>query len=341
MDTIREDVDDTNTGSLNSDDATDAFLNRWTDPEEASEGEDGANSKSEDETKTDEEEIENVDEDTDEGAEEDPDDSESEDSKEDKPLKFVEDEDMAIKYTVDGEEKTATIKDLKRLAGQESALTRKSQEVATQRKAADERGAQHLAGLTKLLDRAEEKYKPYAEIDFLVASTQMPKEDFQAVREAALEAYGDVKFLTEELGGFMQELENKRVTAFNEGAKECIAALSDPEKGIPGWGQPMYDELRSYAVKGGMSQEVINQITDPAVFKLLHKAMQYDKIKTVSTKKKATAPKKVLKQKGSIASTKKGTSDEGKSAFAALRAKGDRESAANAFMSRWTSDSDD
>ena len=90
-----------------------------------------------------------------------------------------------------------------------------------------------------------------------------------------------------------------------------------------------------------MSPVVVNRITDPAALKALHKAMAYDKIKAVATTKKATAPKKVLSSTANSqhsVTTKSGPSV--KTAMATLRSKGDRESAANAFLANWASGDD-
>jgi hypothetical protein len=338
MTTIQQDVDDTNNITpLSVEEGMDAFLNRWKDPAEVSKDDEEANSESEKETVTDEEdtqESEATEEEveTEEETEEDPD-------ADKKEVKFVEDEEAHVKFTVDGEERTVSVKDLKRLAGQEASLTRKSQEVAEARRIADENSKVHLVGLQKMLERAEARYKPYSELDFAQLASKLSDEDYQAVKEEAVKAYEDVKFLTEELGGFMQDLEKKRVATFQEQAKECIKVLSDPKTGIEGWGEPLYNEIRDYATKSGMSKELVNSITDPNIFKILHKAMKFDSIKKISTVKKAAAPKKVIKQKGALQSKK--ISDKGSSAIARLKQTGDRESAAEAFMARWGDSSDE
>lgn len=59
-----------------------------------------------------------------------------------------------FKVTVDGEEREFSLGQLKRLAGQEAALTRKSQEVAETRKTLDNQNAALLARSAKALERA-------------------------------------------------------------------------------------------------------------------------------------------------------------------------------------------
>jgi len=121
-------------------DAADAILQRWTDGEIPSEDDETLEATDEalveetdedlSETFDDEEDYEEV-EDTD----EDPDDYESDD--EDEPEAEEEEaqaelelsEDTLVEIQVDGQTKQASIKDLKRLYGQEASLTRKSQKL--------------------------------------------------------------------------------------------------------------------------------------------------------------------------------------------------------------------
>lgn len=337
MNSIREDENE-NT-ELDVDSATSAFLKRWEDPEKASKDDKGAKVE-DDETIVDETDTTDDDaDDQDQEDSEDPDadDEDGEDTKPTKAAKVAED-DAEVSYTVDGVEHKASVKDLKRLAGQEAALTRKSQEVSAKTKEVEDTKALHITALNTLVTRAEEAYKPFAEIDWLVASKEMSQEDFAAVRAEAQSAYANYKFLTEELGGQMQAAADSSAQAFQVKSAECITALTDPTTGIKDWGEPLYNEVRDYAVKSGLPSQVFNQITDPAAIKLIHKAMSYDKIKAVATTKKATSAKKVLVSSGNSTTVKHTPSE--KSAMGKLRSSGRTEDAANVFLSRWESQAD-
>lgn len=324
-------------GALTPGDAEDAFLNRWkSDAEEPSDNDEGATETDDDlETVEESEEDDQTEEETDEDSE----DPES-DEADLKKAKVVEDDDALVKIKVGDEELQASIKDLKRLYGQEAALTKKSQEVAMKRKEVEETGAKHLVGLQKLYERAMERYKPYAEVDMLVASKSLSNEEFAALRQEAGRAYEDVQFLQAELDGFVQSLESQRQTMIREQAKTAIEVLKDPESGIPNWSQETYDDIRNYAIRNGMSKDIVNQIVDPVIIKTLWKAMKYDNGKTVATVKKAKAPKKVLKSKVS-SETQRFTKTDGQKAISKLRSTGSRDDAANAFLSRWGVDSGD
>lgn len=79
-----------------------------------------------------------------------------------------------------------------------------------------------------------------------------------------------------------------------EQARECVQVL---QRDIPGWGKELYSNLMGFAVENGMPEEVISGTVDPSVFKLLHKAYQFDKGKAVAKAKitRMGTPKKVVK----------------------------------------------
>lgn len=128
------------------DDAAEAILGMWEDAEELSEEDQEAEVEATDETEVaDAEEDENEedlesDEDDEDPEDEDTEEDDEETSEEDEEQEVqVLDEESLVEIVVDGETKQASVKDLKRLYGQEASLTRKSQEMASQRKLADDR----------------------------------------------------------------------------------------------------------------------------------------------------------------------------------------------------------
>lgn len=344
MATIQKDVEITKIeGPLSMSDAENAFLSRWNldaeeepskDDEGATDSEDTPEAVEEPEENDQTEEVEEEDEDQQEESEEsDDDDDKAED-------KFVDDDNVKVKVKVGDEELAVSVKDLKRLYGQEASLTKKSQEVAQKRKEVEEQGTYHLVGLQKLYEKAVERYKPYAEIDMLVASKQMDTEELSILRQEAAKAYEDVRFMESELRQFASNVERQRSAAMVEQAKLANEALKDPEKGIPNWSQETYKQVYDYAVANGMPAQVMNQIIDPFMIKAIWKSMNYDKGKQVATVKKTKAPTKVLKSKTNPESSKF-ASDKASNAMNKLRTSGSRDDAANAFLSRWNVDSDE
>lgn len=336
-------------------DAADAILERWTDGEDLS-GDDeeleatddsyvGETDEELSDTLDDEEDLEEV-----EDTEEDPDTDELED--EDEPETDEEDDetevelsdDTLVEIQVDGEAKQASLKDLKRLYGQEASLTRKSQETAAKRKEAEEALAKADISYRKLLERAEARMKPYAEVDMLVASRQMSTEDFAALRREAQEAEKDLKFLREEADAFYKDAQAQQQKQVQEAAQNCVKVLSEQ---LPDWGDELYNNIRTYAVSQGLPQEQVDQYVDPAVIMILNKARLYDQTKASAQTKKAKA--KVIKTKEGtrkVLKTKKAPRSDAdlkvqrqKKAQERLRSNasrsGDLEDIADALMARW------
>lgn len=291
--------------ALTLDDAAEAILGNWEDPETVSEEEQEATDETTSETEV-EESVETEDEtedlETDED-DEDPEEEESEDTEDDQEESEEQDEedevvafddDTLVEISVDGESKQASIKDLKRLYGQEASLTRKSQETASQRKMADEQLQKADASLQAMISRAQERFKPYSEVDMLVASKNMSAEDFTQLRAEAKQAEDDLKFLTEEADGFYGYVKQQQSQAMQDQAKECVKVL---QREIPDWNNSMYNDIRQYAITNGLPEEAVNQYVDPNVIMLLNKARMFDQTTKVATVKKAKAAKKVLRTK--------------------------------------------
>lgn len=104
-----------------------------------------------------------------------------------------------------------------------------------------------------------------------------------------------------------ESLEAERATKeaddFKEKAREAGVILA---RDIPGWNNDMYQNLMLYAVENGANAEEIANSVDPTIFKILHKAMQYDKGKqTVKAKVKRVggSPTKVAKPSAKVTST--------------------------------------
>lgn len=350
MNNVQQDTSNTEEQlPLSVDDAADAILARWeqqdadeskpSEPDETEatadieetddveEFEEAEEALEEDETETDREEDDTEDDDQD--SEED----EGEDEADEDEATTVPD-DTEVEVVVNGETKSVSISALKRLYGQEASLTQKSQRVAEQRKVLDDAiGKNHLA-FQKMLEKANERYKPYGEVDMLVASKAMETEDFAALRKEAEEAYNDLKFLNEEADAFYTDLKNQQQAQLQEAAKECVRVL---EEEVPDWNNKLYNDIRAYAVQQGLPEEEVNQYVDPKVIQLLNKARLYDAGKKVATKKKkAATTKKTLRTRKAPESDKQRKQNKVAEAKARLKNGGnDFDDIAEALLSRW------
>ena len=336
--------------------STDEFYRRLTntDATEPSENEGDTNEDTDDSEETEDasdespEETEETEEsDTEDTEETESDDTDTEDDEEEeappkdtkgKKPTVIESDDAVVKLKVDGQVVEASIKDLKRLYGQEASLTRKSQEAAQIKQRAEESGQKYVAGLENLLNRAREQATPYANINFL-ALTKDPNvssEELSALSDAANKAFENVRYLESELDGVVKKATEERQQQLMVAAREAIKVLSDPKTGIPGWNEQLYNDIRRFAVAEGMNEQVVNEMVDPTAFKILHMAMQYQKGKQAVTKTKKVdkTPKKIIK--GTPEETiKKSKVEPKKSAMKRLYDTGNLEDAADAFLARW------
>ena len=338
--------------ALDIDDAADAILGRWDDGESLSEPDDtDATPEDLDETEDDVGELDDDEnDDEDEDSLEDPDEDESADTdEEDDEEDEDEDEgsleasdDQLVEIQVGDDTQKVSVKDLKRLYGQEASLTKKSQDLAAQRKASDESLAHANLSYQKLMERAEARYKPYADIDMLVASQQMDSETFAQLRLDARQAEEDLTFLKEESGQLVVQAQQQNVQQTKEAAAECVKVL---EEQLPDWGNELYSEIRSYAVQSGLPKDQVDQYTDPQVIMLLNKARLYDKSKLSAEGKKAKAKvtksksgkNRVLSSKKSPPSSKAIKAKNKQQALSTLSGAKDLDDIADVLMSRWES----
>lgn len=322
---------------LEMDTVEDAILARWEDPAEEQVSEDEEEDApliTDEETDGDLEYEEAEDSEEDEEEElEDQDTEEEADEEEDTEEEVVIDDDAEVEILIDGEVRLASVKDLKRLYGQEQSLTRKSQEVAQQRKEANDVIQKSNVIFDKLIEKAQERYKPYQDVDMLMASKSMTTEDFALLRKEAQDAQDNLKFLTEEADAFYQDIQAQQQKQLQEAAKQCVEVLQEQ---IPEWSNELYNDIRTYAVSQGLQEDAVNTYVDPAVIQILHKARLYDQGKKVATvKKKQAVQKKVLRSKKAPQNEANKRKQASVKQRDKLRSSKDIDDVADIIMSRW------
>ena len=328
--------------ALNTDDVPDAILARWEDADADQSSDDGeeASQPVEQEETIDEVDLTEIDE-TEEDTEDDEteleqDETDTEDTDKDSEedaLQLAGDDDV-VEITVDGKVVQHSVGALKRLAGQEASLTRKSQETASKRKEADDAINKNHTVFQSLLAKAEEKYKPYSEVDMLLASKTMEADDFALLRKEAQDAGNELKFLQEEADKFYQDVQAQNQKAMQDAAKEAVEVLQND---IPDWSNDLYNDIRAYAIEQGMDEATVNTIVDPTAIKILHKARLFDQGKQVATvKKKTAAKKKVLRSTKAPEGDRVAKARRMKKAQEKLSMRGsDTEDIADLLLSRW------
>lgn len=339
MTTPTEGVNDT---GFSRDEASNAFLSQWADAEKLSDtGKGGTPNDIPEDDEDDATDLdlfgdEDSDDATDESNEAPSDQSDADDDSDDAPEAT---DDHKVSVTVDGETKTVSVKELKRLFGQEAALTRKSQEVANARKAAEQDGERFIVATQRLIEKAQARFAPFENIDWLVAQQRLTPDEFSALRTEAREAYEEIQFLNNETESVLSQVQTVKQAERAEAAKEAIKVL---ERDIPGWNREVYSKVCNYAVENGMEANVVSNIIEPSALKLLHKAMRFDELKAKAKQKKTVAkgsPKRVVKSSNQPTG-RIGKNNTGNDALVQLRRSGSRDDAANAFLARWSSDND-
>ena len=318
-------------------DVEDAILKRWEAVDEDQPAENSDEATSEEVTETDDlDEIENEELLDDGESQEDPVQEETEDEDDAEESLELTDESL-VEISVDGETKQASLKDLKRLYGQEASLTKKSQETSARRKEADEALERTSLHYNKMLERAEKQWEPYSKVDMLIAAKQMSDDDFAQLRNEARVAEDNLKFLKEESNSFYDSFKQDQAKQQQMQAQECIKVLSAD---VPDWSNELYNSIRTYAVSQGFQQDQVDQYVDPSVIKILNKARLYDQSKkTAATKKVAKPPVKVLRSKKAPASSQDAKQAKTSAAMKRMREgsqlSGNLDDIAEVLLSRW------
>jgi hypothetical protein len=329
------------------DDIVNAFLADPEGDEDASKRKPSDKGADEDEGKTSEDKDEqanedevNDDQDPEETPGEDDEDDESEGTEDKtKEKKFADDSDETyVKVKVGDEEHEVPVKDLKRLWGQEAALTRNSQEVAEQRKTVEADRAKNIAAYDVMLKRTTERADAYRALPWtqLLKDPEVPADQLTALQAEAQKAYDEEAFIKNELDGFMKKVTEDQRTERVKAAKTCITSLTNPESPtyIKGWSNALYNDIRSFGTEMGIDKDTVNSLTDPGAFKILHMAMQFHRgAAKVVTRKVNKTPTRIVKNSASApAARSTAKTVTTKTAVAKAKKSGSMEDAANAFL---------
>lgn len=292
---------------MDLEDAIEAFMKGTPDEATLSEDQEG---DAEAEEAEEEEDIE-----TEEGdeSENDPDEAGDDEGEEDEPSKpaKVADDEAEVTITVEGKEHRVSVKDLKRLYGQEAALTQKSQALSGMRRTVEAQGLYLAQVLDTRYKAAQAKAAKYKDVDLFRASRELEPEEFDALRAAKENAESELAALEREGQEFVQRAQQTRQQLLREQAKESLKVIT---KAIPEWNDEVYGKVRSYAISQGMDADMVNEVVDAGAIVMMHKAMKFDEAqakKATVTKKVAKAPTKVLKKSAEV--------DRGSSKVKAIR----------------------
>lgn len=338
-----------NTEADGLDDAASAFLASF----EVEETDDDASKKKPSTEKTgknteaEHSETEETEETSDESPEGDTDDEETEktgdedDTGKAPEKKYVDNDDVFFKVKVGEEELEVSAKDLKRLYGQEAALTRRSQEVADQRKAVETEQQRYVTAIDTLVKQATAKAEEYRNINW-IALAKVPgvtDEQIAQLQDDAKKAFDNEKFLKSELDGVVQEASKKVQADVVARAQATVKTLGDQASPlyIDGWNQQTYKDIVGFIKNTmGVPAELADNLVDAPLIKIAHMAMMFSKgaSKVVVTKKTDKTPKKIVKTSNAPASRPAPKPEAVKKAAEKLSRTGSVDDAAELFLAR-------
>ena len=297
--TTTPEVGSGNDSPITIDDATSAFEGMLSAPEDSNEQPTEKEEDTQEEAEVEETEEEDVEfeaEEADDDTEESEDDSEIEDEE-------VVEEEQTFTIKAAGEEKEVTLDELKKSYQLGSDYTKKTQEVAEQRKVIEQE-AKAIIEARKVRDDYAQRLQAVEE--FLVGSNDSP-EDLAAMKENDPIGYAvKVAEMTEKKEQ-LQQVQSERERL----AQEQNAVRSDemqkfvaqeaqkltqslPEFSDKAKGEQIRNEIRNYGKKVGFTDDELSQVYDSRHVLVLHKAAQWDKLQASKSgvkKKVAKAPK--------------------------------------------------
>jgi hypothetical protein len=243
-------------------------------------------------------------------------------------------DDDEVEWGADDAKVKAKMRDLKESYAQKAKYEADSVKFAETRARVENDGQRATVALNKMLEKAQARWQPYSELDFLVLAQQLDPESLAAIRKDAVEALNDVKFLTSELDGTVKARQQASQQQYQAAIQASVKELSDPTTGIPGFGKDLYEQIVQHTHKTtGTSPEQLRTIIAPWAVKMMHKAMLYDKAAskvTVQATKVVHRPTKVLTGTGKTPPAAAG--DAKTRTMNALRKSGTQDAAADAFL---------
>ena len=226
-----------------------------------------------------------------------------EESEVEEPEEVEEEQTFTIKAA--GEEKEVTLDELKKSYQLGSDYTKKTQEVAEQRKVIEQE-AKAIIEARKVRDDYSQKLQAVEQ--FLIGQNDSP-EDLSAMKENDPIGYAvKVAEMTEKKEQLQAVQAEKNRLAQEQQAdnqaqmqkfvqqEQIKLAESLPEFSDKTKGEHIRNDIRSYGKKIGFTDEELSQVYDSRHVLVLHKAAQYDKLmagKAGVKKKVAKAPKTV------------------------------------------------
>jgi len=250
-------------------------------------------------------------------------------------------EESSYTIKVGGEEYEVDLDELKAGYQRQSDYTRKSQEVAEQRKANEAIQAERLKleqerqmyanGLQMLREQQQSKLQEFKDVDWENLKEEDPyaymlkKDEYRDAQEKARNATQQQKIVQQQQQA--QEAQARATFVQDQYSKltEALPEWSDENSTVK-------EDIRKFAISSGYAPEEVDQLADHRSVLILKKAMEFDKL-TNKVKPKKKAVKKVPKvQKSGRGKVKsESVTEAAKKKRARLRKSGHQNDAASVF----------
>ena len=202
---------------------------------------------------------------------------------------------------VDGNDVEVTLDELQAGYSRQADYTRKSQVLAEQRKKADEELAatqqerQHyLSQLEQFNTQADSKIKELSSTDWTKLKEEDPTE-YMLKRDQYRELQDNKRMVEDEQKNLQLKSQQEHEAKWQEelSKQQNIMAQRLPEWVDPDKGPKLKQNIKSFAVKKGFTEQEVNSLIDARSVDVLHKAMLYENLLAakISNKKTKVVPK--------------------------------------------------
>ena len=245
---------------------------------------------------------------------------------------------------VDGKDVEVTLDELQAGYSRQADYTRKSQVLAEQRKKADEELAatqqerQHyLSQLEQFNTQADSKIKELSSTDWTKLKEEDPTE-YMLKRDQYRELQDNKRMVEDEQQNLQLKSQQENQAKWQEelGRQQEIMVQRLPEWTDPDKGPKLKQNIKSFAVKKGFTEQEVSSLIDARSVDVLHKAMLYENLLAakISGKKTKVVPK--VTRPGSPASKGEISGDKVKAQRARLKRSGHLNDASSLIESLMT-----
>ena len=246
-------------------------------------------------------------------------------------------------YTVkiDGKDTEVTEDELLSGYSRQADYTRKSQVLAEQRKKMDEELAatqqerqQYQSQLEQFNLQADSKLEEFKSVDWTKLKEEDPME-YALKRDQYRELQENKRLVAEEQQNLAQKQQAEMQTKWNEelARQQEVMAQRLPEWNDPEKGPKLKQNIKTFALKKGFTEQEVDSLIDARSVDVLHKAMMYETLleAKISQKKAKVVPK--VQKPGTPSTKSEVNSEKVKQTRARLKKTGRVDDAALAIKS--------